>query len=417
MNQFIKPFWTILLALIIVQSCDNNTKQLITDIPSPAAEKSSEPNLHLSKDGNVYLTWIEMTPDTTSILKFSTLKDHISWSQPKTIASGKNWFVNWADFPGMTSFGDTNLATHYLEKSANGTYTYDVKLKFSKDEGKTWGEAIKPHTDNTNTEHGFVSKLALDDDKMLSVWLDGRQYAYAEENDSITKEMTLRSASFNANGEMLNEFVIDSRVCDCCQTDLAMTNEGPIVIYRNRSEDEVRDIYYSKLINDKWTNPKPVFNDNWNIAGCPVNGPSISALGNTVAVIWYTLQNDAPHVKLAFSNNNGNSFETPVTLSNSFPIGRVDVELIDNNSAIVTWVDNVNYETVIQMQRVYKDGSKSEPLTLAKTSESRSSGFPRMVIKDNIVYIAYTLSGKENLSVRTLAIDLEQLQPSKNEML
>ena len=35
---------------------------------------------------------------------------------------------------------------------------------------------------------------------------------------------------------------IDARVCDCCQTDAAMTSEGAVLIYRDRSDDEIRDL-------------------------------------------------------------------------------------------------------------------------------------------------------------------------------
>jgi hypothetical protein len=317
--------------------------------------------------------------------------------------------VNWADFPGLVSFGKTNLASLYLEKSANGPYTYDVKLKLSNDSGNTWNLPITPHTDNTNSEHGFVSKLALNDDTLLTVWLDGRQYAYAEENDSIAKEMTLRGAILDQNGKMLHEYLVDERVCDCCQTDLAMTAKGPIVVYRDRTEEEVRDIYYSRLIDNEWSEPKPISNDQWTIAGCPVNGPSIAANENRIAVVWFTLNNDNPQVKLAFSNNNGKTFETPIVLNNGNTIGRVDVELLTDNSAIVVWLEIVENNTVIQMQRIHENGAKSKVLTLAKTSEDRSSGFPRLVVKEDTAYLAYTLSGKD-LSIKTLAVKINALE-------
>jgi hypothetical protein len=390
-------------------SCQTVPGEVIKDIPTPASAKSSEPNLYKSNDGNIYLSWIEVLPDTSSALKFSTLNKDNLWSEPKTIAQGTDWFVNWADFPGMTSFGKSNLASHYLEKSANGTYTYDVKLMLSSDNGNTWMPPIIPHTDNTNTEHGFVSKLDLKDDSLLTIWLDGRQYAYAEVNDSIAKEMTLRGAIFDANGTLLKESLIDERVCDCCQTDAAMTEKGPIVVYRNRSEDEVRDIYYSRLVENKWTEPKPIFNDQWTIAGCPVNGPSIAANATMVAVVWYTLHNDTPQVKLAFSGNNGESFETPIVLNNGNTIGRVDVELLKDNSAIAVWLETIEDNTVIQMQRIHENGAKSNVLTLAKTSEDRSSGFPRLVVKDDTAYLAYTLSGKD-LSIKTLAVNMNALE-------
>ena len=58
--------------------------------------------------------------------------------------------------------------------------------------------------------------------------------------------MTLRATSYNIDGEILMDKLIDNKVCDCCQTDLGITkNNIPITVYRDRSENETRDIYYS----------------------------------------------------------------------------------------------------------------------------------------------------------------------------
>ena len=35
---------------------------------------------------------------------------------------------------------------------------------------------------------------------------------------------------------------LDDRVCECCSTSAAMTANGPVIVYRDRSADEVRDI-------------------------------------------------------------------------------------------------------------------------------------------------------------------------------
>jgi len=395
--------------LLLFLNCEKVPVETIVEIPTPTSSESSEPNLHKSKDGTIYLSWIESEGEGKSALKFSKLSEEMTWSEPKLIAQGSDWFVNWADFPAMASFGDHNLASHYLEKSANGTYTYDVKLTISNDNGDSWKQPFIPHTDGTNSEHGFVSKVALADNSLLSIWLDGRQYAYAEENDSIVKEMTLRGAIFNANGDMLKEYLIDERVCDCCQTDATMTEKGPIVVYRNRSEEEVRDIYCSRLVGNEWSAPKPIHNDDWNIAGCPVNGPAIASKGNVVAVAWFTLFNDVPHVKLVFSTNSGEDFGDPIVLNSGSNIGRVDIEMLDDQSALVTWVNTIEENTVIQMQRIDKSGNKSEILNLAETTEDRSSGFPRMVVKDDIAYLAYTLSGKK-LNIKSLAVNTKTLE-------
>ena len=400
-------FYNIIFLLLL--NCVKTPIETIVEIPAPTLSESSEPNLHKSKDGTIYLSWIELEGEGKSALKFSTLTKEMTWTEPKLIAKGSDWFVNWADFPAMTSFGKDNLASHYLEKSASGTYTYDVKLTLSNDNGYTWKQPFIPHTDGTNSEHGFVSKLAMDDDTLLAIWLDGRQYAYAEENDSIAKEMTLRSATFDANGDMIKEYLIDERVCDCCQTDAIMTEKGPLVVYRNRSDDEIRDIYYSRLIDNKWVEPKPVYKDNWKIAGCPVNGPAIASKGNVVAVAWFTLVEDIPVVNLSFSTNYGEDFETPIVLNNGTNIGRVDIEILEDQSALVTWVNTVEANTIIQMQRISQNGAKSKILNLAETTEDRSSGFPRMVVKDDIAYMAYTLSGKI-LNIKSLAVNTDKLK-------
>ncbi len=411
-----EKFYSVLQKLVVlaigflVVSCATSEKEDGTiPISIPEAHSSSEPSLHKSDDGTIYLSWIETDTSKVSHLRFSTFESKATWSSPTTIASGNDWFVNWADFPSLTSFG-SNLAAHYLAKSADGTYTYDVNMKLSNDKGKTWNDAFVPHTDGTHSEHGFVSKVALNANELLSVWLDGRQYAYAEKDSTITKEMTLRAATMSSANQLVNEFQLDDRVCDCCQTDTAMTMEGPIVVYRDRTSDEIRDISYVKMVNGQWSEPQPIFNDGWHIEGCPVNGPAISTKTNYVAVAWYTAAQSQPRVKLAFSEDNGQSFGDPIEVDHQKSIGRLDLELLDDNSALVCWMDNLNEETVILLQKVFADGTKSKRYTVASSSESRSSGFPRIAIDQSHVIVAFTTVLENKTMVKTKRLPLDILQ-------
>lgn len=388
-------------------ACNTEPVETVRHLAVPTGLSSSEPNLHKTSDGEIYLSWIENDKDTISHLKFSKLNNS-EWTEPKTIAKGRDWFVNWADFPSINSFGKSNLAAHYLEKSAADTYAYDVKLIQSSDNGETWSPPFKPHTDNTNTEHGFVSKVAIDDNSYLSVWLDGRQVAYAETDSTIQKQMSLRSAIFNNKGELIEEHLLDNRVCDCCQTDVAMTNEGPLVVYRDRSEDEIRDTYYVKHVNGNWTEPKSLYHDNWKIEGCPVNGPAISTFDNFVGATWFTIADNLPKVKIAFSNDNGNTFDTPITVATETIMGRLDIELLEDGSAILSSMDSNEGESQILLQHIKKDGTISEPFPVSETASSRSSGFPRMVINDDIIYLVWTAVG-ETLQVQSVEVLLDAI--------
>ena len=77
---------------------------------------------------------------------------------------------------------------------------------------------------------------------------------------------------------------------------------------------EVRDIYIVRQINGSWSAPQAIYADNWQINGCPVNGPSVAADGRRVVVAWFTSVGDTPHVKVAFSENAGATFNKPIQL-------------------------------------------------------------------------------------------------------
>jgi hypothetical protein len=388
---------------LIVFSCQKKEQEIITYIETPAFGKSSEPSLHLSIEGVLYLSWTE-TDSLKNTLKFSHLNSSDTWSEATTIANGNNWFVNWADFPALTTFGD-NIAAHYLEKSAEDTYAYDVNMTISNDKGLTWNPGFIPHNDSTNTEHGFVSKIGIDDTSFLAIWLDGRQYAYAEKDTTLHKQMALRSSKINSDGTLMAEHVVDPRVCDCCQTDLASTTNSIVAVYRDRSDTEVRDIYFSRFIEDSWMDPKPVYNDNWVIPGCPVNGPAIDSYNDLVATSWFSMSDNIPEVKVAFLEADAESFAMPIALDYINPLGRVDLELIDQSTALVSWMDSYEDITKIQLQTVQKNGQKGEVFTLTEISNERSSGFPKMVTHQGYVYVTWT-EVSDTLQIRTARIKL-----------
>ncbi len=185
------------------------------------------------------MSWVEYPSDTTDALQYYTLEGE-HWSAPKTISSSSEWFVNWADFPYLTAFPDKKetLVAHWLQKRTEGVYDYDVKIAISKDDGNEWSPSFIPHNDSIAAEHGFVSLLPISENRLFATWLDGRKTKTQE------GAMTLRSAEFDQSGNLFEEVELDGRVCDCCQTDAVMTSQGPIVVYRDRSEKEVRDIYF-----------------------------------------------------------------------------------------------------------------------------------------------------------------------------
>ena len=247
----------------------------------------------------------------------------------------------------------------------------------------SWSQSFKLHKDNVEAEHGFVSMLPMPDQEFFVTWLDGRHTVNVSEDK---RAMTIRGAFVTPEGEIYNSVELDGKVCDCCQTTAALTANGPVVIYRDRSDAEVRDMSIVRFVNDTWTSPKTLYNDNWKINGCPVNGPRAASIENTLVVAWFAAPNEASQVNVIFSEDAGEHFLKPIKVDLGNPNGRVDVDLINEQTAIVSWLEDAS----IYARTVSKDGKLGKVVTISDTSEKRSSGFPQLEIFKDRVFVAWT---------------------------
>lgn len=379
-------------------SCTKNNV-IIENIPFSYGKNNAQPNL-VSFNGSISLSWISTLNNDDALLHLTQLKDG-KWMKPLTIAKGSDWFINWADFPAH-AINQNLILTSYLKKSSVGTYDYDIMLNLRDFSGKKIKEDFLLNTDGFEAEHGFVSIVPNKNQGFFITWLDGRNTT-VKDLDGHTKPMTIRFAEITQNGDIINENELDGATCDCCQTSIAMTGLGPIVVYRDRSDKEVRDIYTARNLNGIWEEPKLLHDDGWVINGCPVNGPKAVSNSSNLAIAWFTVVNNKPEVKVSFSNNNGESFGKPIALNDSDAIGRVDVAFLNNSEIIVSYMEFDNSGTYLRIKKISTAGEVSKPITISKIDGGRGSGVPQLEILNNDIFIVWTVS--EN--------DLNQLKSVK----
>jgi hypothetical protein len=380
-------------------------RAVLDSIASPAGPGSAEPFVAASPDGRVYMSWLEPA-DSGHALRIAALQGK-QWSAPQTVRAGRDFFVNWADFPSIHVLGAGRLAVHWLQRNGRGTYAYGVRIAQSADGGRTWSEPVTPHRDNSPAEHGFVAMWS-EAGKLGAVWLDGRKFT--TEGHSAANEMMLVSTTIAPDGTLGPETRLDERTCDCCQNAAAVSAAGPIIAYRNRSTDEIRDIYVTRRVGGKWLPGAPVHADDWHIAACPVNGPAIAASGNRVAVAWFTAARDTARVKVAFSNDGGAKFDPPIRIDGGAPAGRVDLALLPDGSALVTWIERTGGEdAVVRTRWVSSSGRTGSPVTIASSSAARASGFPRMVVTGTDVVFAWTVPSRPS-SIRVARARLAEFR-------
>ncbi len=362
----------------------------------PARPGSREPNLVVDSEGAVRLSWLEPAGGERFALRLSRLADG-AWSEPVTIASGDDWFVNWADFPSVAALDDGALAAWWPVTNGDDPYAYDLHLSLSVDGGERWSEPVVPHRDGTPTQHGMTSLLAWPDGGLFATWLDGRVNAgdagQTASGPLPGDRMTLRSARVDADGTVSDRTLLDPHVCTCCPTDAVRSGDAVLVAYRDRTVDEVRDISILRHENGTWSEPAPVHRDGWRIAGCPVNGPALAADGQAVVATWFTAADDTPRALLARSSDGGHRFGDPVRVDEGRALGRLDTVLLDDGTALVSALERTDLGEALRVRAVPVQGSPGPALTLASTTGGRTVGFPKMVRSGDEVIVAWTLMG------------------------
>lgn len=360
----------------------------ISTLDVDAGPGSAQPHMARGADGTVVLSWLEPRGEM-SVLRFSVLGPD-GWSAPHEVAEGGNWFVNWADFPSVVPISGSFWAAHWLQKRPEGGYAYDVYVTISRDSGQSWSEGLIPHRDGTPTEHGFVSLFPWQDGAGV-IWLDGRNMqAEGGEHGHGGGGMTLRSAVITPDGSLESESQIDGLVCDCCKTDVAVARDGPVAVYRNRTEEEIRDIYLARADRKQWAKGEAVADDGWEISGCPVNGPAIAAQGDAVAVAWFTNAEDSPRVRFARSSDGGRTFGPALDIDDDEPIGRVDVAMLPDGSAALSWLDSAGSDGEIKVQLVDPDNHPGSIYRIARSEVSRPAGFPQLAVDELSLVVAWT---------------------------
>jgi hypothetical protein len=343
----------------------------VQPLASPASGTTTASQLTARGDRAI-LSWLE-TADARTTLKFAE-RTGSGWSEPRVVASGSDFVTNAADVPSVVVLADGTLAAHWNRQYGDDPEAYSLLLSWSKDGGRTWSQPATPHHDSTKTQHGFGSLFQAPGSGLGLIWLDGRA-TDPSASDGANGSMGLWAAVYGVDGRQVGEAAIDPRVCECCQTSVAETAEGAIAAYRDRSAEEVRDISVTRLVDGGWSAPAIVHNDGWKIEGCPVNGPAVDARDRHVAVAWFTASANDGKAFIAFSDDAGRTFSRPIRVDEQACRGHVDVELLADGSAAVSWTESTEGHSQMKVRRVEQNGARSPAVSVATVSGAE---YPRL---------------------------------------
>ena len=375
----------------------------------PSAPGAADPDLVATGDGRLLLSWIDSVPGRRNALQFAQFGDRGHWqSGARTIAVGDALVPRWANAPHMTYTADGALWAQWLQRARDPDGALDVMLARSADGGFNWSAPARINAVTDAADRGFVALWPATRDSVGAAWLDSgplpapTSAADAAAGGNGTADMhdmspsngstSLHAALFDQQLAAHAQAQVDARVCDCCQTDAVSTPRGALLVYRDRSADEVRDIRATRFDGARWTPPVPVHADHWTMRACPVNGPSVAAAGNDVVVAWYTAAADTPTVSLARSRDGGDHFDAPVVVERGAAVqGRVAVAL-DARQAWVLWLREDASGQSLWLARYAPDLSRQLQRLRVATLQGRgrATGYPQLALHGGDAYIVWT---------------------------
>jgi hypothetical protein len=364
---------------------DSLFSSAFTPLTSAVPEGSAQPNLTADRKGRVWLSWLEPRASGGHKFQLSALQG-TAFASPVTIAEGADFLANWADFPSVFATSNGTLAAHWLQRGIGKPY--GIQVRTSSDGGRTWTPPRTPHGDSSAGEFGFVSFFEAPGSGLGLIWLDGRRDS-AGQPGQMSHGMAVRAASIK-DGMPGEQVVVDPTVCECCQTSAATTSDGAIVAYRDKSDAGIRDISVARFANGQWSAPSNVHADNWAINACPVNGPVVTAAGETVAVAWFTMAGGTPHVNVAFSSDGGRRFGAPTQVDTKTTFGRLGMVMPSADRVIVSSIERGDEGVELVVREVTKDGRAGVPVVVGPSSSDRSSGFARMALAGRRLIVAWT---------------------------
>jgi hypothetical protein len=285
----------------------------------------------------------------------------------------------------VIGLSSANLIAYWSQRvSSDQQSTNEIALYMavSSDGGAHWAApmlvnraAAQPGEDNA-----YAATVGLDDQRAQFVWLDGRDW-------EKSKRVQLMSRVVGVEGPIAETRLLDPDTCTCCSTAIAKTPSGLLAAYRGHNSKNIRDISLVRTVDTGWSEPHIPHPDDWHIEACPVNGPHLDAYENQTALIWFTAPQDQGAVKIAFSHAGGAEFAAAMRLDNGNAVGRAQVVLLRDGSAVGFWLESGGGAARLVARRVRDDGSMGAPLELVRGA---NFGYPHATSTAGGIMVAWS---------------------------
>lgn len=290
----IKSYLCVCAGLILWMACQSGHQPdlPLAGMPVEVSQSGTEAScVYLSGDesGEPVMSWVEVDSSGKKILRISFWEGKTgAFSDIKSFSLPEHTSVHEEGMPKTAVKGDGTLMV-FFEVSVSSPHSKwgvsDIWFVSSPDRGGSWTAASSVFPEKPEKfSISFSGVARLADGEIGIGWL----------GTSPDPDATGRAVYFarTSGGEKFGEPVlVDPSACECCRVAVSASEDGKVMVaYRDLLPGSVRDI--SLVISDdggkSFSDPIPFTGDDWEVEGCPHNGPSLAAAGDRIRAAWFT---------------------------------------------------------------------------------------------------------------------------------
>ncbi|MCO6496868.1 MAG: exo-alpha-sialidase [Chitinophagaceae bacterium] len=282
----ILPLFVIVFSVLI--SCTQSRVSSENILLSDAGNNASCVYLTNDPAGVPAVSWVEI--DSSGTIRFFVAlwnSENNSFGEKVNIPIPQNTILHDEAMPKVNFKGDGTLVATFevivppVKGAKRGKG--DILFALSTDNGKTWTEATSVNSGFPyEGSIGYSGVKRLTDGELGFVWLGT--------NPESDEGRPILFAKTTKDGGFTKPILIDTIACECCRVAITNDKAGELnIVFRDLLPGSIRDISIATSDNNGDTFNKPVTfsDDQWVIGGCPDNGPSVAANAQTTYTAWF----------------------------------------------------------------------------------------------------------------------------------
>lgn len=276
-----------------------------------------------------------------------------------------------------------------------------LRMARSTDGGHNFSPARLTHDPSVSGARGWESLTLGTNGSVHAVWLDGREaskkiatMAHKGVPHKGQPPQEIYHGTLGADGRMVETRIAED-VCFCCKTALAVDSRGGVyTAWRHVFPGSMRDIAFAKSTDDgrHFSPLVRVSEDNWELNGCPEDGPSLAVdPSGTIHIAWATVVNDGEPYKALFyaTSRDGKVFSRRARVPTSAMTtpGHPQLALMSNGGAAIVFDETMGGVRRVSLARVSRNGQLQAPEVL---SADDSASHPVIIRTPGELLVAWT---------------------------